>query len=342
MKKFNILIISLILASLLACNSERLNEQPKRAKQVTVMTATKQRVSTPLITSGKLSSKTEIKLSFKTGGVIENIYVKEGQSVREGDLLARLNLSEINATKVQAELAFEKAQRDYQRIENLYNDSVATLENLQDAKTGLKVAEATLDIVKFNLRYSSIIAPSNGRILLKLAEENEIVGQGQPLFLFGSSAEEWVVKASLTDRDIVHVELGYPAIITFDAFPTVEFQAIVSEVGKAADPYTGTFEVELSLLPSDYQLVSGFIARTAILPPDAETSLQVPIDALVEAEGNTCFVFVYLDGMAEKRQVKTSGPRDQISLLEGVVEGEQIVVEGAQYLKDGDEVIISK
>ena len=168
------------------------------------------------------------------------------------------------------------------------------------------------------------------------------MGQGQPLFLFGSSAEEWVVKASLTDRDIVDVELGYPASITFDAYPGVEFQAIVSEVGKAADPYTGTFEVELSVQPLDYQLVSGFIANVIILSSVSEKCLQIPIDALVEADGNSAFVFVYLDGKVEKRRVKTSGLADQICILEGVGKGEHVVIEGAQYLKDRDEVIISK
>ncbi len=342
MKPVNILIISITILSFWSCNSEQQYEQQKKIEQITITTVEELPISNPIITSGRLSSKTEVKLSFKTGGIIENIYVKEGQLVKQGDILAKLNLSEISARKDQAELAYQKAERDYQRIENLYKDSVATLENLQDAKTGLNVAKATLDIARFNLRYSSIEAPSNGKILLKLAEANEIVGQGQPLFLFGSSAEEWVVKASLTDRDIVDVELGYSGSIMFDAYPDVEFQAIVSEVGKAADPYTGTFEVELSVKSLDYQLVSGFIANVIILPPVSEKCLQIPIDALVEAEGNIGFIFVYFDGKVEKRRVKTSGLADQICIQEGVEKGEQVVIEGAQYLKDRDEVIIRK
>ena len=111
-----------------------------------------QKVSTrvPVICSGKLSAKSEAKLSFKIGGIIDRIFVSEGSSVSKGQLLARLNLSEIQAKVDQASLAMEKAQRDYDRVKSLYEDSVATLEQFQDVTTQLDLAIANLKISKFN------------------------------------------------------------------------------------------------------------------------------------------------------------------------------------------------
>jgi len=88
MKPVNILIISITILSFWSCNSEQQYEQQKKIEQITITTVEELPISNPIITSGRLSSKTEVKLSFKTGGIIENIYVKEGQLVKQVDILA--------------------------------------------------------------------------------------------------------------------------------------------------------------------------------------------------------------------------------------------------------------
>ncbi|MBE0646663.1 MAG: efflux RND transporter periplasmic adaptor subunit [Bacteroidales bacterium] len=339
MKHTNLILLLLAL-SFLACNRTPDMTNKDDRVRVKVVGAEFNKINEAVRTSGQLSSKTEVRLSFKTGGLIEQISVKEGQSVLQGDVLARLNLAEVNAMEHQADLAFKKADRDYARVENLYNDSVATLENLQDALTGLDIAKANLDIARFNRKYSVIEAPAQGKILKKLAEESEIVGPGQPIFLFGSSGDEWVVKASLTDRDVVKIELGDPAVIHFDAFPDVDFQSVVSEIGRAADPYTGTYEVKLSLTPQKYPLASGFVARVEIYTPQPVLCLQIPIEALVEAQGDVGYIFIARDNRAEKRQIRISNTNGIICIQEGVEEGELIITEGANYLKESDEIVI--
>ena len=78
-------------------------------------------------------------------------------------------------------------------------------------------------------------------------EENEMAGPGYPVFLFGSTAGNWIVRINVTDRDRVRLHAGDTAVIRLDAFPGESFPAEVSELANAADPYTGTFEVELML-----------------------------------------------------------------------------------------------
>ena len=119
----------------------------------------------PVRTSGRLSTKAEVRLSFKIGGIVEGIYAEEGQRVRRGATLARLNLAEIDAQVLQATSALDKAKRDLGRVEGLYKDSVATLEQYQDAQTGLDIAEANVRIANFNRKHAEIVAPAGGRIL---------------------------------------------------------------------------------------------------------------------------------------------------------------------------------
>jgi len=122
----------------------------------------REEISLPVRSIGIVATSEEIRLSFKTGGIIAHAYVNEGQSVKAGQLLAELNLSEITAQVNQAENGYEKALRDFTRAKNLFADSVATLEQYQNAETGLNVAKSILDAAQFNLVHSRIKAPAMG------------------------------------------------------------------------------------------------------------------------------------------------------------------------------------
>ena len=212
----------------------------------------------PIRTSGRLSAKKEQKLSFKIGGLIAFMTAEEGVNVRQGALLAQLNTAEIDAQVLQAESAVAKAQRDLARAEGLLADSVATLEQVQDAGTALEVAEANLRIARFNRQYAVIRAPSSGKVLRRMAEDNELVAPGAPVYLFGADREGWVVRVGLADRDVVNVALGDEATMHFDAFPDSLLTGRVTEIASAADPFSGTFEVEVALENPSVPLRSGW------------------------------------------------------------------------------------
>ena len=127
-------------------------EQPKPEKVITVKTAAVEKSTKPVgvTATGILGIKDDVKLSFKIGGIIEAVYVKEGDFVKERQILAKLNQTEINAQVRQAEIGLNKSQRDLKRVENLYKDTVATLEQVQDLTTALDVAKSNVEIAKFN------------------------------------------------------------------------------------------------------------------------------------------------------------------------------------------------
>ncbi|MCK5823732.1 MAG: efflux RND transporter periplasmic adaptor subunit, partial [Bacteroidales bacterium] len=252
----------IVIALFFSACTEQVKEEEKNIDKVKIRTTKviEKEISIPVHCSGKLASKTESKLSFKTGGIISAIFVDEGRKVKKGQVLAKLNLSEIQAQVNQAKLGLNKAERDFKRANNLYIDSVATLEQLQNATTALDIAKSNVKIAEFNLQYSTIKAPLNGKILKRVAEENEIIGTGNPVFLFGSTENDWVVRVNITDKDIFSLNFKDKAEVKFDAYPDIIFTAIVTEIGNSADPYTGTYEVELTLKPTNTKFASGLIA----------------------------------------------------------------------------------
>lgn len=341
MKNISLLPV-LFIFLLTGCRNKGPEVSAEESTRVKVTPVVKKEISIPVHSSGILAPAEEMKLSFKTGGIIEKVNVNEGQKVTKGALLASLDPVEIRSAVNQARNGYEKALRDFQRAENLYRDSVATLEMKQNESTALDVAGSTLEVAEFNLRHSEITAPSDGVILRQLARKNELIAAGYPVFLFGASGKYWKVKTGLSDRDIVKVSPGDSATVTFDAYPSVKFMAVIGETGAMADPYTGTYETELLLEPGNYRLASGFIASVDILPSLKKTFATIPLGSITEADGLIGYVFAMTDsGTVTKIKVNIQGMPGETAAVTGIPENvRDVVIEGAAYLKDGMKVVV--
>jgi membrane fusion protein, multidrug efflux system len=336
-KIFSLLAIGLIFVS---CTGRYPRPVPREHLRVRVTKVIADSVSLPVHTSGILGSSEELKLSFKTGGIVDRIFVREGDRVRKGDILASLNLSEIMANAEQARNVYDKAQRDFKRVENLFRDSAATLERRQNAETALNVAKSNYDIVQFNLQHSRIEAPANGVIMKQFYKENELVSAGYPVFLFGITGRYWKVEAGLADRDIILVNPGDSAEVVFDAYPGKKFSAMVDQVGEISNPYTGTYETDLVLNDSGFRLISGFIGSVDIFPGTKKSFTMMPVGALVEADGNHGYIYIVTAEMkVRKVRVEISSVIGAMAAVSGIPPGiSEVVSEGAAYLKDGAEV----
>jgi multidrug efflux system membrane fusion protein len=289
----------------------------------------------PINTYGKICAKTETDLSFKTAGIVEKIYVNEGQYVKKGQLLAELNLAEVQAQLNQAKAAMEKADRDFKRMQNLLKDDVITLEDFENTRTSYEIAQSNLEIAQFNYAFSTIKAPTNGKIYKLFTEENEMVSPGTPIFRIGSSESAWIVRSYITDKETMSLQLNDKAIVTTDCYNNHKLDAYVSEIAHAADPQTGMYEVELTFNKCKHKLLSGMFAEVEILPATTSNVLQLPLSALVEANGNTGYVYSISDSnKVEKEEIQIVSIDNQFlyahyssakSLDEVVVEGFNII-----------------
>jgi len=329
-----ILILFIALFLLIGCGSE--NEEVVKDNRIAVKTEAviKQEISLPIHTSGKISATAEAKLSFKIGGIIQKIFVREGQYVQKGTLLAELNQSEIAANVEQARNGFDKATRDYDRVKNLYNDKVVTLEQFQNVETGLNIARSNLQIAEFNQKHSKIYAPAKGKILKQLNEENELTNAGYPLFYFGSENAGWILRVGVTDKDILKITMGDSAKVVLDAYTNVQFDARVTEVGQSANPYNGTYEVELTLDSNNYKIISGFIAKVDIFPSKSESYKLVPIESINEADKNSGYVYSPGNDDSVEKLFVTLGPivNSKVAVTAGLEGVDMVVTTGSEYL----------
>jgi RND family efflux transporter MFP subunit len=297
---------------------------------------------------GVLAPRDEIRLAFKVGGVVDAIAVDAGDSVRKGQLLAVLKRQEIAAAVAQAAEGAEKARRDLDRARRLRADEVATEEQVQDLTTAYRVAQSNLETARFNARFARIESPADGLVLQRLVEKDELVQGGQPVLVVGSTTSGWVVRAALADRDIVRVHNGGAAEVRFDAFPGQAFAGKVTQVAAAADPATGTFEVEIEVEPSGARFVRGLVAKVTLgLEQPAGAAAQstvIPLTALVEADGasGTVYVLDASGSTARRRQVSVGEiVGDRVVVHAGLEPGQRVITEGAAWLSDGHAVRVA-
>jgi RND family efflux transporter MFP subunit len=341
MKNIQFLLLTAAILVLYSCKHEdKANKAFEVADVIPVKISTVSALALPqkISATGLVSTENEAKYSFKIGGVISRVLVEEGQFFRKGQLLATLNSTEISAGVSQSSLNVEKAQRDYERAVNLYKDSVFTLEQLQNTRTALDIAQKAKEAVAFNEHYSKIYAASDGFVSQKIASEGEVIGPGMPVLAINETQRNnnYLLKVGVTDREWAAITLGQTAIVTLDGYADKKIDAFVFRKSQVADQALGSFQIELKLKLKDIKPAVGMFGKAEISTSQNDNVKVIPFASLVEADGDKAFVFTP-DGANKVRKIPVTISKvdnQQVYLREGLDGVEEIVISNSAYLNE--------
>ncbi|MYK87447.1 MAG: efflux RND transporter periplasmic adaptor subunit [Acidobacteria bacterium] len=308
--------------------------------------------------SGVARAGFESSLSFRVAGTIARLDVEVGDRIRAGAPIAEidpvdyeLQVREAEASLRQAEARAGNAEADLRRVRSLYENDNAARTDLDAATAAADSAAAQvesvaqrLDLARRQVDYTHLTAPAAGAIADVLAEVNENVSPGQPVVVLASgSAPE--VGFAVPEALIREVREGMPVSVGFDAIPGARFDGLVTEVGVTTTATGTTFPVTVRLGAGASDIRSGMAAVVDMILGDAEAPDRfiLPGPAVGEDRGGR-FVFVAEpagDGLAvvRRRPVMVGAfAVGGLEVLDGLTEGERVVVAGVNRLQDGDEV----
>lgn len=337
-KTITISLLSILLTA--SCKEEKKESKPfETADVIAVKTASvgSLALASNINASGLVTTENETTYSFKIGGVVNGVFVEEGQFFRKGQLLATLDETEIRSGLNQSDLNVQKYERDYRRATNLYKDSVYTLEQVQNTKTGLDIARKQKDAVAFNARYAKIYAAADGFVSQKVAGKGEIVGPGSPVLMINetSNNNNYLLKVGLTDTEWASVKIGQKAVVTLDGYPGKSFDAFIFRKSQAADMALGSFQVELKLTMNDSKPAVGMFGKAEIKTDHSEDFIMVPYNSLIEADGNKAFVFVVENNKVKKRPITIARfENDKVFVKDGLQKNNKIVISNSAYLNE--------
>lgn len=285
---------------------------------------------------GTVRSKLRAMVEAKVSGRVLEYLATPGAMVKAGDLLARLDVQEIQAKVDQAKALLDQAQRDFARQQQLAASNATTRQETDAANARLKVAVAGVSEAETMMGYARVTAPFDGVVTRKLADVGDLAMPGKPLLEI-EAPTALRFEADLPEAILDRIRMGATMPVKI-ASVTAPLDAIVSEIAPVADPVSRTFQVKLDL-PAAEGLRTGQFGRVAV--PVAETKLLlVPPDAVMK-RGQMELVFVAKEGIAALRLVKTGKVLAAgVEVLSGLEAGEAVVISNPAQLADGQPVTI--
>jgi RND family efflux transporter MFP subunit len=290
--------------------------------------------------AGVLAPVRSVGVNAQVGGALLSVRVEEGDVVRAGDVLAEIDSRELSAQVRSAEASLELAKSTADRSELLYKDRVVTAAEYERDKAALAAAQASLDALRTRLGFASVRASASGVVTEKRVEAGDVVSAQTRLFSI-ADISMLVVRVQVSELDITGLSEGQRADVTVDALGGSRFEGSIRRIFPAADSLTRMVPVEVALSGAAVRrLRPGYLARVTVRLGERPGVLLTPVSSVVGSRDARA-VFVYKDGKVERRLVRigqSSG--DVVEILEGLAEGDSVVVAGTDNLRDGAEVRI--
>jgi membrane fusion protein (multidrug efflux system) len=292
---------------------------------------------------GEVEGVRDAELAAALGGYIEAVQVKEGQTVKQGAVLARVDTNTYSARLVRAQVERTAAERELARAESL--GAAIPQAELDAARDRLASAQAGLGELQVAAGRSVVTAPFSGVVVRVDAEVGEVAGPGTPLFRL-VQLKPVRVSVALSDRDMALAEVGMSASVELAARSGVHEGKVV-QLSQAANLKTRSFEALVEVPNEDESLLPGMIAQVSLSTgsdegQEAALRLLISQDWVVTKPSGVG-VFVAKGGKAVWRPVQLGTVvRRQVEVLSGLASGDQLIIVGHRGLVDGDDVLIHR
>lgn len=317
---------------------ETKNDQ-SRAKpvKVSVITIKPTPIKDALLLPGETEAWHDVRLASEIDGIVERIDPREGQAVKEGQLIATIEVSALKAALDHAEASFELADKLYQRRKLLSQRNVIAKEELDRSLNKRTLALSNLRRAKVTYERGFLHSPINGLVNHLHIDVGEFVDRGDPVADL-VNVDKIKINVNVPELDVRYLRVGQKAMVTVDAFPGRRLTGKIDFVAYKADPATKTFRVRVLIRNTDREIRPGMIARVAFLRRIIPDALVVPLFALVD-KGGERIIFVEKDGIAYARTVSIGVIEgDRIQITEGLEVGDHVIVNGQTEVEEGMQV----
>jgi membrane fusion protein (multidrug efflux system) len=285
----------------------------------------------------------------KVKGEIRQVLIDEGQRVRAGQLLARLDGDQLRLEVALAAATMRKLERDYQRNTELQDKGLISAVSIDNLKYELEAAKANWELARLQLSYCDIRSPIDGTVTVRLdrvkvgntvSPTGGVIDSADSALFVVEDLDTLILRINVPERELSKLSVGQVAELGFDAVPGRTFAGKIALISPYVNPDTATFEVRIRVTDADALLRPGMFARVAIVYERKPDALQIPRTALLDGDGPPK-VFVVQEGKAMERAVQLGLSNGaMIEVVSGLKDGEQVVVVGQGAVKPGAAVRI--
>jgi len=334
-----------LVSALTACKGGQDASGPDKAKKgdsapdavpVEVVKATQRPIAASYAGTATLVPLAESQVVAKTSGVALEVLAEEGQQVKAGQPLVRLDPDRARLAVAQAEAQLRKLENNYRRAQQLVAQQLISAGEVDQMRYDLENARAQHQMAKLELSYTTVVAPISGVVASRDIKPGNFVQINSPIFRIVDS-ERLEATLNVPEREIAKLRAGQQVKLVADALPGREFAGTVDRVAPVVDTGTGTFRV-VAAFSGEGELQPGMFTRLGINYDQRADALVVPRAALLE-DGGEPAVYVVRDGKAARTPLKLGyDDAGWVEVREGLQAGDAVVVAGKAALREGSAV----
>ncbi len=296
-------------------------------------------ISSFLLLSSNLETERMTDVYSRVQGLVEEIYVEEGDYVRKDHVFMKLEADEYALDEAKAEVDFKQEQSKYDRAKRMSEKDLLSKEEFEQAKFALAAKKISWDQAKLNLDYTNISSPISGVIGERLKRPGDRIQPSDKLFTV-INTKEMIAVVHIPEKEIRTIRKGQSAYITSQHLEQQQFTGWIKRVSPVVDPASGTFKVTIGIRNTNNRLRPGMFVNTHIITDTHSKTVLIPKTAIVY-ENENLHVFVVRDSIAHKVTLDV-GYQDfeKIESISKIEAGAQVIVVGQAGLKDQTKVKI--
>lgn len=321
-----------------ACTSETQSKNTEdkdstAAIPVEISEATRGTISAYYSTTATLEAEEEAMVVAKVRGIVEEIEVEEGDFVKKGQVLARLDDEQLQIEAERAKATMDRLYNDYQRNQELYEKNLISAEQFENSKFEYASQKSAYELAQLNLKYSTIQAPINGVISERLIKVGNMVNTDQEIFRI-TDFDPLLAILHVPEHEMSKLKKNQSAYIQVDAIQGESFEGKLLRISPVVNPETGTFKVTVAVNDVTKRLKPGMFGRVRIVYDTRENALMIPKDAVMSEDGYNS-VYQIKDNLAYRKNIETGYVNGtNIEVTDGLAVGDQVVTIGQSSLQD--------
>lgn len=311
-------------------------EKKAPAVPVEVARVTRQVISASYSGTASLEAPAEAQVVAKSSGVVLQVLVEEGDQVRAGQVLARIDPDRARLEMERSRATVRKLENNFRRAQELLASKLVSAESVEQIRFDLESAKASYDLAQLELSNTNIVAPITGVVAQRMVKVGNLVALNAPAFrVVDISQLEGVL--NVPERELATLRPGMPLRMVVDAVPGQVFEGRVDRISPVVDSGSGTFRV-VCAFEGGGTLRPGMFGRIEVVYDERVDALTMPRVALLEDEGEPA-VFVVRESKAVRVPVELGYVNGELAeVRSGLVEGDDVVTAGKVAIRDGSEV----
>ncbi|OUR94721.1 efflux transporter periplasmic adaptor subunit [Flavobacteriales bacterium 34_180_T64] len=316
----------------------------KRIPLITTFEAKAEVFNHYLELQGNVNTKNLLVIYPEFSGILSKVYVKEGQKVTKGQLLATIDDGGLNQQVAQLQIQADLAQTTFERQERLWNQKIGSEIQYLQAKSTYEAQQKAVNQMQSQLAKTSVRAPFSGVIDDVITEQGTVVAGGQTQLMLIVNLDDMYIETDVPENYITNVTTNKNVLVEFPVLGKT-MDAKIRQTGNFINPANRTFKIEIGIPNKDNSIKPNLTAKLKINDYTNNNAVLIPQSIISENENGEQYIYIIKDkngnneAIAERVIIKTGKTQGNvIEVLEGVSDGSEIIQEGARSVKNGQTV----